>query len=242
LADLRLQWFWTLFLGFAAGALGVVQSGTRPAAYFVECSPEFFREAANAAGIRWDLSEVDAELKNSPEWEKFESILRVAIYGPIYRATPAEARSKQPVLAASSVTEIPAPAATGAAPSLLSPGEPPADDPDTRVESFAAPKDASQAGFQTGEAASATAATESATGPPATEPLSFGKWLLAQMDPHEITAYRIQKVGGPKQPTTKRALADLSGWPSTKRKLVKALNEVRRSLGLPPVQPPKKLL
>lgn len=40
---------------------------------------EFFREVANAADIRWDWPEVDAQLKNLPQWEQFEALLLEAL-------------------------------------------------------------------------------------------------------------------------------------------------------------------
>jgi hypothetical protein len=88
LVALNRQWFWAVFLGFATGAHDIVRAGIREAAYFVDCWPVFYREAASAAGIKWDRPEVDAELKDSREWKKFESILRKAIDAPVKRKQP----------------------------------------------------------------------------------------------------------------------------------------------------------
>ena len=95
LAELRRQWFWILFLGFAAGARDIVVAGIREAAYFVSCWPDFRRAAATAAGIRWELQQVNAELQAAPEWEKFQEILLETLASGASAAPP-----DQPTIAA----------------------------------------------------------------------------------------------------------------------------------------------
>jgi hypothetical protein len=79
LAGLRLRWFWSVFLGFATGARDLVLAGTLKAAYFGACWQDFFGEAARAAHIEYYRPKVDEELKNSPEWTKFEELRLEAI-------------------------------------------------------------------------------------------------------------------------------------------------------------------
>jgi hypothetical protein len=74
LAALKQQWFWAVFLGFATGARDLVLAGTLKAAYFGECWQDFFGEVATAADIKWAHPQVNAELKNSEEWAKFEEL------------------------------------------------------------------------------------------------------------------------------------------------------------------------
>jgi hypothetical protein len=71
---LRLDWFWEVFLGFAAAARDMVLRGTWKAGEFADMCEEFFQKTAIMAGMEWHLPSVDAALKNSPEWRRFEEI------------------------------------------------------------------------------------------------------------------------------------------------------------------------
>ena len=148
LAELRLEWLWTLLLGFAEAALKMVQAGTWKAAHFVGCWRDFYHAEATAAGIRWELPQVAAELEKSREWKRFEELLLEAINAPVKQAPLKATAPAPPAQEAMPVAEprAEAPAASPKEPdealSLIAPGEPPAGDPDAGIESSAPPKDA----------------------------------------------------------------------------------------------------
>jgi type II secretory pathway pseudopilin PulG len=67
-------------------------------------------------------------------------------------------------------------------------------------------------------------------------PITPGKWLRRELDQLDIeSAYRIAQLGGPKQNTTARALADKAVRRTTWIKLLKVLDAERKSRKLEPI-------
>jgi hypothetical protein len=168
LAALRQVWFWDVFLTFAVGARDIVAAGAGKAARFRDWCDTVYQAAADAAGIDHYRPLVDAALRSSPQWRRFQKIHSEVIAAP--------AGDKEP---------------------------------------------------------------QQAT--PTAEPLTFCEWLQKQMDDLGIRSpYELLKLGGPRQPTTKRALNGLPSRPSTEHKIVEAINTARKDKKLPPIQPPAK--
>ena len=83
LAALKQAWFWDVLLEFVKAAQGIVAAGTGKAARFGEWCDAMYEAAADAAGIDDYRPLVDAELKNSPEWRKFQKIHAKVLAAPV---------------------------------------------------------------------------------------------------------------------------------------------------------------
>ena len=75
LAALEQAWFWDVFLKFAAGARDVVAAGAGKAVRFRDWCDTVYQAAADAAGIVDHYRPlVDAALRSSPQWRRFQKI------------------------------------------------------------------------------------------------------------------------------------------------------------------------
>jgi hypothetical protein len=94
--DAQREWFWDVFGAYGPAALDLVIRGVWTANMMFTSGDGFFKEAADAADIEYFRSEVEAELRRSPEWERYESRLSEALKAESTQSSEVKEKARQP--------------------------------------------------------------------------------------------------------------------------------------------------